>query len=102
MDFVSCKYPAQFEIAWKSQNMSVIPYATFFIDYGLNMTATGHVDATIRISDVTQPLNFGVFNRVPKQLLKGEGKFILNVAEEARLGDLGNLLLPLMHLCWVN
>ena len=49
--------------------MSVIPYATFFIDYGLNMTATGHVDATIRISDVTQPLNFGVFNRVPKQLL---------------------------------
>ena len=49
--------------------MSVIPYATFFIDYGLNMTATGHVDATIRISDVTQPLNFGFFNRVQKQLL---------------------------------
>ena len=34
-----------------------------------DMIARGHVEATIRISDVTQPLNFGFFNRVLKRLL---------------------------------
>ena len=33
-----------------------------------------------------------------RQRLKEEEKFILNVAEEARLGDLGNLLLPYIHV----
>ena len=68
MDFESCKYAAQFAIS-QSQNTSVVPNATPFIDFGLNMLATGHVEPTIRISDVTQPLNFAVFNRVQCQLL---------------------------------
>ena len=63
MDFESCNSAAQFAIP-QSQNTSVIPNATPFIDFGLNMLATGHVEPTIRISDVTQPLNFAVFNRV--------------------------------------
>ena len=63
MDFENCKYAAQFAIA-HSQNTSVSSNATPSIDFGLNMLATGHVEPTIRISDVTQPLNFAVFNRV--------------------------------------
>ena len=63
MDFENCKYAAQFPFP-QLQNTSVVPNATPFIDFDLNMLATGHVEPTIRISDVTQPLNFAVFNRV--------------------------------------
>ena len=63
MDFESCNPAAQFAIQ-QSQNSFVIPNATPFIEFGLNMLATGHVGPTIRIFDVTQPLSFAVFNRV--------------------------------------
>ena len=63
MDFESCNSAAQFAIP-QSQNTFVIPNATPFIEFGLNMLATGHVGPTIRIFDVTQPLSFAVFNRV--------------------------------------
>ena len=48
----------------QSQNSFVIPNATPFIEFDLNVLATGHVGLTIRIFDVTQPLSFAVFNRV--------------------------------------
>ena len=63
MDFESCNPAAQFAIQ-QSQNSFVILNATPFIEFGLNMLATGHVGPTIRIFDVTQPLSFGVFNWV--------------------------------------
>ena len=68
MDFESCNPAAQFAIQ-QSQNSFVIPNATPFIEFDLNVLATGHVGLTIRIFDVTQPLSFAVFNRVqPKPL----------------------------------
>ena len=67
MDFESCNSAAQFAIP-QSQNSFVIPNATPFIEFGLNMLATGHVGPTIRIFDVTQPLSFVVFNRVHNKL----------------------------------
>ena len=66
MDFESCNPAAQFAIQ-QSQNSFVIPNATPFIEFGLNMLATGHVGPTIRIFDVTQPLSFAVFNRVQRK-----------------------------------
>ena len=60
MDFENCKYAAQFPFAY-TQNTSIDPNATQFIDFGLNMLATGHVEPTIWISVVTQPLKFRVF-----------------------------------------
>ena len=63
MDFESCNSAAQFAIQ-QSQNSFVIPNATPFIEFGLNMLAKGHVGPTIRIFDVTQPLSFAVFDRV--------------------------------------
>ena len=63
MDFESCNSAAQFAIQ-QSQNTFINPNATPFIEFGLNMLATGHVGPTIRIFDVTQPLSFAVFNRV--------------------------------------
>ena len=63
MDFESCNSTAQFAIL-QSQNSFVIPNATPFIEFDLNVLATGHVGLTIRIFDVTQPLSFAVFNRV--------------------------------------
>ena len=63
MDFESCNSAAQFAIP-QSQNTFVIPIATPFIEFGLNMLATGQVGPTIRLFDVTQPLSFAVFNRV--------------------------------------
>ena len=63
MDFESCNSAAQFAIP-QSQNTFVVTNATLFIDFGLNMLATGHAELTIRISVVTQPLSFAVFNRV--------------------------------------
>ena len=63
MDFESCNPAAQFAIQ-QSQNSFVIPNATPFIEFDLNVLATGHVGLTIRIFDVTQPLSFEVFNGV--------------------------------------
>ena len=63
MDYESCNSAAQFAIP-QSQNSFVIPNATPFIEFGLNMLGTGHVGPAIRIFDVTQPLSFAVFNRV--------------------------------------
>ena len=63
MDFESCNSAAQFSIQ-QSQNTLVISNATPFMEFGLNILATGHVGPTIRIFDVTQPLSFAVFNRV--------------------------------------
>ena len=63
MDIENCKYAAP--------NAYVVPNATPFIDFGLNMLATGRVEPTIRIYVVTQPLNFTVFDRVFCQLLYG-------------------------------
>ena len=63
MDFESCNPAAQFAIQ-QSQNSFVIPNATSYIEFDLNVLATGHVGLTIRIFDVTQPLSFAVFNRV--------------------------------------
>ena len=45
MDFENCKCAAQFPFA-QPQNASVVPIpnATPFIDFGLNVLATGQVD----------------------------------------------------------
>ena len=75
MDFESCNPAAQFAIQ-QSQNSFVIPNATPFIEFDLNVLATGHVGLTIRIFDVTQPLSFAVFNRVP---LKGKISILHNL-----------------------
>ena len=71
MEFESCNSAAQFAIP-QSQNSFVIPNATPFIEFGLNMLAAGHVGPTIRIFDVTQPLSFAVFNRVHLDMLQVE------------------------------
>ena len=63
MDFESYNSSAQFLIL-QSQNTFIIPNATLFIEFGLNMLATGDVGPTIRIFDVTQPLSLAVSNRV--------------------------------------
>ena len=63
MDFESRNSAAQIAIP-QSQNSFAIPNATPFIEFGLNMLATRQVEPTINIFDVTQPLNFVVFNRV--------------------------------------
>ena len=68
MVFESCNSAAQFAIP-QSQNSFVIQNATPFIEFGLNMLATGHVGPTIRIFVVTQPLSFAVFNRVQLLLI---------------------------------
>ena len=69
MDFESCNSAAQFAIP-QSQNTFVIPNAPPSIEFGLNMLATRQVEPTINIFDVTQPLNFVVFNRVVTELYK--------------------------------
>ena len=58
MDFENCKCAAQFPFA-QPQNASVVPIpnTTPFIDFGLNVLATGY-ELTIRIYVVMQPLNF--------------------------------------------
>ena len=43
---------------------TIVPNATPFDDFGLNMLDVGLAEPIIRISVVTQPLNFPVFNRV--------------------------------------
>ena len=56
MDFENWKYAAQFSFT-QAQNILLVPNATPFIDFGLNVLATGH-ELTIRIYVVMQPLNF--------------------------------------------
>ena len=63
MDRENCNSAAQFSIP-QSKNAFVIQNATPFIHFGLNMHAKGHAKLTITILDVTQPLNFAVFNRM--------------------------------------
>ena len=72
MDFESCNSAAQV-VFLQSQNSFVIPNATPFVEFGLNMLAghTGHVGPTIRFFDVKQPLNFAVFHRVQWYLFNG-------------------------------
>ena len=67
MDFENGKYAAQFPFA-QPQNTSVVPNATPFIAFDLNMLATCRVEPTIEISVVTQPSNFPLFNRVQQSL----------------------------------
>ena len=69
MDVENSKYAAQFPFP-QPQNTSLATNATPLIDFSLNMLATGRVELTIRISVVTQPLNFPVFNRVCWWFLK--------------------------------
>ena len=59
MDFENCKCAAQFPFA-QPQNAPVVPIpnTTPFIDFGLIVLATGHIELTIRISVVMQPFNF--------------------------------------------
>ena len=87
MDFESCNPAAQFAIQ-QSQNSFVIPNATPFIEFDLNVLATGHVGLTIRIFEVTQPLSFAVFKRVQTQLPATAGlffqHFLLNSSQGVR------------------
>ena len=67
MDFEKCKCAAQFPFA-QPQNASVVPIpnATPFIDFGLNVLATGHVDCRADNPDFCCHATFKlfVFNRV--------------------------------------
>ena len=63
MDFENSNSAPQFPFP-QPQNTFLVSNATLLIDFSLNMLATGPVEPTIRISVVTQPLNFPVFNRV--------------------------------------
>ena len=63
MGFVNCNNAAQFPFM-QPQNTSLVPNTTPFIDFGLNLLATGRVEQTIRISVVVSTVNFSFFNRV--------------------------------------
>ena len=63
MDFENLKSAAQFPFP-QPQNTFLASNATPLTDFTLKMLATDHVEPTIRISVVTQPLNFPVFNSV--------------------------------------
>ena len=63
MDVENSKYAAQFPFP-QPQNTSLAPNANPLIDFSLSMLATGHVELTITISVLTQPLNNPVLNRV--------------------------------------
>ena len=63
IDFENSKSAAQFPFP-QPQNTFLASNATPLIDFTLKMLATGHVEPTIRISVVTQPSNFPVFNSV--------------------------------------
>ena len=61
--FGKCKNAAQFPFM-QPKNTSLVPNTTPFIDFGLNLLATGRIEPTTRISVVMRPLNFSFFNRV--------------------------------------
>ena len=82
LDFENCKCAAQFPFA-QPQNAPVVPIpnTTPFIDFGLNLLATGRIEPTIRISVVIRPLNFSFFNRVLRaKITKGKVFFIDTVS----------------------
>ena len=62
MDFENCKCAAQFPFA-QPQNASVVPIpnATPFIDFGLNVLATGHVDCRADNPDFCYHATFKLF-----------------------------------------
>ena len=66
MDFESFESAAQFPFP-QPQNTFLASNATPLIDFSLKMLATSRVEPTIRISVVTQPLNFPVFNSVESE-----------------------------------
>ena len=112
MDFESCNPAAQFAIQ-QSQNSFVIPNATPFIEFDLNVLATGHVGLTIRIVDVTQPLSFAVFNRVQGQNCPigqpSTKKWFLGPEmhgpchkSKEKLGEIRSLLVTLGGTLWVQ
>ena len=69
MGYENFKNAAQFP-SMQPKNTSLFPNATPFIDFGLNLLATGCVELTIRISVVMRPLNFSwVKPRILKQPL---------------------------------
>ena len=57
MGLENSKNAAQFPFM-QPQNTSLVPNTTPFIDFGLIVLATGHIELTIRISVVMQPFNF--------------------------------------------
>ena len=61
--YENCKNAAQFPIM-QSKNTSLVPNTTPFIDFGLNLLATGRVEPTIRISVVHATFELSGFNRV--------------------------------------
>ena len=61
--FENHKNAAQFPFM-QPKNTSLVPNTTPFIDFGVNLLATGCVEPTIRISVVMRPLNISFFNRV--------------------------------------
>ena len=63
MGFVNCKNAAQFPFM-QPKNTSLVPNTTPFIDFGLNLLATGRIEHTIRITVVMSPVDFSFFNRV--------------------------------------
>ena len=75
MDVENSKSTAQFPFQ-QPQNTSLAPNATPLIDFSLNMLATDCVELTTRISVITQPLNFPVFNRVLRKAEKMHVLFI--------------------------
>jgi len=77
MDFENSKSAAQFPFP-QHQNTFLVSNAIPLIDFSLKMLATGRVELTIRISDVTQPLNFPVFNWVRSLLFTLVVPFNLN------------------------
>ena len=58
--FENHKNAAQFPFM-QPKNTCLVPNTTPFIDFGLNLLATGHVEPTIRISVVMRHLNFSFF-----------------------------------------
>ena len=86
MDFENCNSAAQFAIP-QSRNTFIIPNATPFIEFGLNMLATGHVWPIIRIFDVTQPLSFAVLNKVER----GCETCVVYFSQKILVPDLTNL-----------
>ena len=68
MGYENFENAAQFPFM-QPKSTSLVPNATPFIDFGLNLLATGRVELTIRISVVVRPLNLSFFNRVRCPLL---------------------------------
>ena len=66
MGFENSKNAAQFSFM-QPKNTSLVPNTTPFIDFGVNLLATGCVEQTIMISVVMSTVNFSFFNSVRQQ-----------------------------------